>query len=104
MNGIGNRLCAMSRKITKFLRNNIIQQLYCELFALVMANIGDYELPVGVKKFVVFVICRYKKLGAGCFGVAQEETSGSSAKRYCLHFLAQQAGMANAACIHRPFP
>ena len=103
MNGIGNGLRAISRKITKFLRNNIIQQLYCELLTFVMANIGDHNLPIGVKKFVVFVIGCHKELGAGGFGRAEQKSAGPSAEGHCFHIAAQQARVSNAAGLHCRF-
>ena len=56
VNGICVNLGTMSCKITKFIGNELIKQLDRVLFALVVADIGNDDVAVGIEEFVVFVI------------------------------------------------
>ena len=89
MNGIRCDFRAMSGKITKFLRNNLLQQLYCKLLTFKVPDICDDDLPVRIEEFVVFVVGCDKNIRALPLGSPQQEAACTPTNGYGFNGLAQ---------------
>ena len=93
----------MERKSSKFFPNKVVQKFDRKLLALIVSDVGDEDVSVGIKELVILEIGCDKGIRSGTPGIGQKKTARASAHRHALHRLFEQSSVPHTGCPESGF-